>query len=230
MIDIVILSKAVTDFHKALTQQTIDTIINTKQTPVNIIVIEGIEGISYDNATTLTDTSTFNYNAFMNKGAAMGNGEIICFANNDLEFKQGWDVAIIEGMEKNHLDSASAYCEFTHKQQRWSATGIVRIGWQVRGEFTGWCFFLKRNVWEAIGGLDEDFSFWCADDATVEQLQKGGYKHGLITGAKINHISGGQHTLKTLPKAEQEVNTFCQVVKFNRKYDRNVWGMGKGNE
>lgn len=230
MIDIVILSKAVTPVHQLLTQATIDSIQSTKQIDgVKIFVIEGNKEAEYTRADVVAyNTDKFNYNKFMNDGARMGENPLICFANNDLEFKSGWDVNIITAMEKNNLHSASAYCQFTHKQQRWSATGVVRIGWQVRGEFTGWCFFMKRSVWEAIGGLDEDFGFWCADDATVEQLQRGGYKHGLVTGATINHISGGQHTLKTLTRDEKEEATFCQVVKFNKKYDRNVWGMGKG--
>lgn len=229
MIDVIILSKAVTAVHQAFTQSTIDTINGTKQTPVNITVIEGMDGVGYIGADSLMYIEKpFNYNHFMNLGAKGKDGDVVCFANNDLEFKTGWDVAILEAMEKHNLDSCSAYCQYTHKLQRWSSTGIVRIGWGVRGEFTGWCFFMKRKVWEAIGGLDEDFEFWCADDATVEQLQRGGYKHGLATGAIINHVSGGQHTLNTLTRDEKEQATFCQIVKFNRKYDRNVWGMGKG--
>lgn len=229
MLDVIILSHAKTGYHQMLTNSGIDTLLASEKAGMfNVIVIEGNKDVTYDNVKTVHLDEPFNYNKFMNYGAKMGQGKYIAFCNNDLEYKEGWATKILESMEANNLDSASPFCEIVHrKMSRLSPTGVTRIGYGIRMEFAGWCFVMRRTAWELIGGLDEDFPFWCADNATVEQLMAANLKHGLVTGSFVNHIGGGEHTLKTLDPAEREQKTFVLIKKFNQKYDRNVWGLGK---
>lgn len=227
MLDVIILSNAKTEYLKTLTAQALSTLKNSG-TLCNVFIHEQNEAINYDGATRFHVSEPFNYNRFMNEGAMLGKSKYIAFCNNDLEFETDWAYKLIYAMERDNLDSASPYCRNVHGiQTRLSPTGVVRLGWTVRLEFAGWCFVMKRSSWEKIGGLDEDFSFWCADNATVEQLKAAGMKHGLVTNSIVNHVASGENTLKDVDPATKEQLTFVQIKKFNNKYDKNVWGMGK---
>lgn len=227
MIDVCILSDAKTDYHKTITSNCIDTLLKSERDGMfNIYLNESNDSFrQYIGNNVYNINEPFNYNRFMNLLAKEGTSPYIAFCNNDLTFEPEWATRILDAMNTLKLDSASPYCKITHHMQRISPTGLVRLGWNVRLEFTGWCFVIRREAWEKIGGLDEDFSFWCADNATVEQLKAAGMKHGLVTNSFVTHI-GGQ-TLATVDNATKEQITFVQVKKFNNKYDQNVWGMGK---
>lgn len=227
MIDIIILSHAKSEYHKIITQQCIDSLQNTG-IEHKIYIHEQNKQVIYPNCNHFFLDEPFNYNKFMNIGASLGASDYITFCNNDLEFEKDWAVKIIEGMQKNNLDSASPFCRNVHGvQSRLTPTGVIRHGWTVRLEFAGWCFVMKRKSWEKIGGLDEDFSFWCADNAVVEQLKYNNMQHALVTNSIVNHIGGGENTLKYLSPEEKEQLTFVQIKKFNKKYNKNVWGMGQ---
>jgi len=226
-LDIAILSDSKTEYHYTLTKEAIKSLFDSVvDITINVFVAEKQPGVSFEGCTMVRQDSIgseFNYNKFMNYLASLGTGEYIAFCNNDLIFEHGWGEKIIEGMEKEGLQSASPFCRTTHGLNRMHPTGAIRKGFTVRLEFAGWCFVMKRDAYKAMGGLDEDFGFWCADNSVVEQLKANGYTHGLVTNSVVNHI-GGQ-TLNTISPIEKEQMTFVQVKKFNKKYHQNVWGM-----
>jgi GT2 family glycosyltransferase len=227
MVDVVILSYAKTPYHELLTKQCLSTL---KKCGVKYNVFLHEQNITplYEGCNQFYVNEPFNYNKLMNTGARMGSSEYIAFCNNDLEFENDSLKILIEGMQRENLDSASPFCRLVHGvESRLTPTGVIRLGWNVRLEFAGWCFVMKRSSFEKMGGLDEDFSFWCADNATVEQLKGNRMRHGLVTNAIVNHISSGENTLKEMSHSEKEEMTFNQICKFNKKFDKNLWGMGK---
>ncbi|GMA26182.1 hypothetical protein GCM10025864_39410 [Luteimicrobium album] len=91
LVDIVFLSKAADDDLRAMTQNAIDSAIDgAGEIPVNVIVVEQVEGVRYKSATTIYATEPFSYNAFANRGARCGTAPWVMVANNDLEFTDGW--------------------------------------------------------------------------------------------------------------------------------------------
>lgn len=228
-LDLIIISDAKTPELREVTQRCIDTAWNHSggyMDDVTIIVIEGNPDVVYEKAFTYYQSGDFNYNRFLNYGASLGHSKYIAFCNNDLLFSQDWNIDITEAMSLNNLDSVSPYSVISHYIHK---TGIlphsgIHYGHEVKRHFEGWCFVWRRLLWEEIK-LDERISFWCSDDATVEQLKAAGKTHALLSDVWVEHVHNGGHTLNTMPN-RQEL-TIGQAKIFNRLYDKNIENAGK---
>lgn len=215
ILDLVILSNAKDSNFKKMTDNAIKTALDTsKEYKINIIVMEQQDGINYENATTIHYDGEFNYNAVANLGISDGTSPYVMVANNDLIFKDNW----LFNLLKTNYPVVSPKCPNDGRQKE---IKINTTGYEVAKNFSGWCFMVKRNVWEEIGGLDEDFPFWCADNATVKQLKAQGYIPMLVVDALVEHL--GSQTLKTLDVKIKKEFTNDQIEKYNKKYDDNIF-------
>ena len=206
--DIIIISNAKEERFRSMTQNAIDSAIETtKNHNVRIIVVEQ-QNIDY-NVETIHYDFEFNYNKVANLGANKGTNKYITISNNDVIFKKGW----IEALLKANLPLMSPVCPLNPRQK--DLKHDVE-GNDIALHFSGWCFTISREIFNKINGLDEDFGFWYADDATVKQLNKIGIIPTLIVDSKVEHL--GSQTLKTLSNDEQYEKTQGQSRKFKRKY------------
>lgn len=205
-VDVVVLSKASTERHREMTQRTIDTCrAGAGGHTVNITVIEQVEGTKYTGATVVYDPSPFQFNKFANNGIRLGSAPWVMLANNDLEFMPGWLQPLLDAKHPvvspiNPID----------RRQR----GILRntVG-DINGRhFSGWCFMMTRELWERIGGFDEDFIFWCCDDAVIEQLRALNIAPMLVPRSRVKHAAS-----QTLREDDGSM-TWAQVWKFEQKY------------
>lgn len=209
-VDVVILSAVKT---RNLTLQSIETLKNSEvDIDFNVIVIEESDHY-YDGVNNLKVDEPFNYNRYMNLGAKTSNADYIVFANNDLIFHKGWFTELL----KYDFDCMSPRSMRDFRQ--WSYTEPVITGFHVGNIFSGWCFVLKRSIWEKIGGLDEDFKFWYADNATIEQLRAISVVPNLITNSYVEHV--GSQTLIQEELHIQRHLTGEQSKIFYEKYGRN---------
>lgn len=176
--DVVILSNAKTQVLKEMTQRTIHTLLYSEKSGIfNIIVMEQAN-VSYPRTQTIHVPGEFNYNRFANLGVLKGRAPYICIANNDLIFMRGWFSELLQYKllvmsPKNPGDKRQANIR------------VTECGYEVGRHFSGWCFVMRRSVWEQIGGLDEDFPFWCADNvgsytsvADLKQCRVHEVRHG----------------------------------------------------
>ena len=215
ILDLVILSNAKDNKFKVMTENAIKSALETsKEYKINIIVMEQQDSVNYENTVTMHYDGEFNYNAVANLGISESNSPYIMVANNDLIFKDNW---LFNLLKTNH-QVVSPKCPRDLRQKEFI---INTTGFEVGKHFSGWCFMIKRNVWEEIGGLDEDFPFWCADNATVKQLQSKGYIPMLVVDSLVEHL--GSQTLKTLQQKEKIEMTHDQVKKYNLKYKDNLF-------
>lgn len=208
IVDVVMLSNSDTLELQMMTQNAINTCIaGANSLPVNVIVIEGQEGVEYDNALTVEAVGEFAYNKYMNRGARYGKAEWILFANNDLVFTDGWLHQLLAA--NNSVVSPKNPGDFRQTDLTRNQSGSVN-----GRHFSGWCFMMKRELWLEIGGLDEDFKFWCSDDAVVEQIIKQSVYPMLVTNSIVQHLRS-----KTLDRiGESDGYTWAEVKKFNEKY------------
>lgn len=207
--DLVMMSKADTVDLYRMTQYAIDTAREgAKDHDLTVTVFEQNEQApEYDDATTHYRPGDFNYNRFANWGANMGTAPRIVVANNDLIFTPGWLGALI----------AADYpivspIDPTYPRQQ----GITQNekGWLTGKHLSGWCFMITRSLWADIGGLDETYGFWCADDALIEQLRARSLPPMIVPSAQVHHLMSV--TLSSRSKDEQDDLTWRWVHKFNQ--------------
>lgn len=217
MCDVVILSNAKTKALEAMTQQTINTLrLSERPGKFNIIVIEQTTA-TYPRTQTIHMPGEFNYNRFANIGVSKGYAPIVCIANNDLIFTRGWFTEMCKVASKVMSPKNPG-------DKRQLDIRVPEGGYEAGRHFSGWCFVMDRRTWQQIGGFDEDFPFWCADNATIEQLKAIHIAPVLVPNSQVRHLAS--ETLKTLPKPEQNELTTAQVRKFNRKYNQNLFNLG----
>lgn len=230
MIDVVIVSDAKGKELQQLTEQTIHTAQGDERHEVAVYVVEkqNVAYSAYKGATTLHYSFDFNYNKCLNYGAAHGTGEYIMFCNNDLIFEPGW-TQLVDHMNKHRppLGSISPICPRTAAESHISPNAGRKLASrsanhdETRVLFAGWCFMLRRSVWEQIGRLDERRKFWTADNATLLQLKKKGVLHALDTDCIVHHLQS--QTLDTLDQATRDDYEWNEVKKYNRDYRKSVF-------
>lgn len=212
ILDLIILSNAKDAYFRGLTEQAIKTAQeNAPGYHINFIIMEQNKQVFYKKPLqTVYYNFEFNYNQLANEGAKIGTAPYIMVANNDLIFKPDWLYKLLETNEP----VVSPKCPIDPRQSsiRANAKGLELIK-----NFSGWCFMVKRTVWEHIGGFDEDFGFWFADNAVLRQLEAKGYQSMLVVDSHVEHL--GSQTIKTLPEHERKEKTVGQAPKYNKKYD-----------
>jgi GT2 family glycosyltransferase len=221
-IDIVILSYAKTDDLKEITIRCLDSLLNSEnpaQIAFNILIIESNKTLSpyqYPNTTTIYPETSFGYHKYMNIGIAATGNPYICLCNNDLIFHTNWAINILKAMKNDPLLlSATPYCPNFHKSEGFDENGPSLEGYF--GVLIGWCIFVKREIFDIIGPLDEKLIFWYCDADYCKTLIKYGVKNCLIPASKVTHL--GSESLKTLDSKENQRLT--QMPRFYYSYKWN---------
>lgn len=212
IVDVVMMSNADTKALQQMTQRAITSCIaGANSLPVNIIVLEQQPDITYINAATIYAPGEFNYNAFANRGAKYGNADWIMIANNDLLFQDGWLHQLL--IANYPIVSPKSPPDIRQAHITENTTGYNNAE-----HLSGWCFMIKRALWERIGGFDTDFAFWCADDSLIEQLRAIDIPPMMVPGSHVHHL--GSLTLNSRPKAQRDELMWPYIELFNRKYNQ----------
>ena len=220
-IDIIILSFAKDEKLKGLTLQTVDTLLKSEDVEkikFNVLVIESnnaLKSYQYPGATTIYPDTAFGYHKYMNIGIRATSSEYICLCNNDLIFHKGWASAILNAMDYDPaLLSASPYCTNYHKKEGYDENGPPLEGYA--GLLGGWCIFVKREIFDIIGPLDEKLVFWYCDADYCKTLEKFGVKNCLIPLSKVTHL--GSESLKTVDDAAYQKLTQVPRAYYSYKW------------
>lgn len=213
VVDVIILSKAMDRMGQRMTQSAVDSCYyGTNGLPINITVIEGGMSYRYDKANTLFKRDKFNYNRFANEGASLGKAEWIMVANNDLTFHDGW---------LHELLAADHPIVSPHEPNDPRQKDILgnEEGDTCGTHLSGWCFMIKRSLWEQIGKFDEDVTFWCSDDVVIEQVKAVGILPMVVKDSIVDH--NVSMTLRREPSKQQADLKWSNVYIFNKKYHKN---------
>ena len=224
-IDIVILSYAKDEKLKKVTEYCINTLLKSETNfHFDIVVVESMPGIVYNapvKTLHLINEPVFNYNRFANAGIDFGHNENIVFCNNDLEFKRGWATELF----KYDYDSMSPISLTSGSQAKFRQSKQPIFGYDIAQHISGWCIATKRSIWKAIGGLNEDYTFWFSDNIYAEQLKQHKLDHFLVPTSVVNHLDGGSNTLNTVDRVLKEDMTYNQARKYNKKYGTNHFNL-----
>src|SRR5690606_16364957 len=216
IVDVVILSKASNAQLKAMTQKAINTCISgANQLPVNVIVIEQMPHVQYDNAQTVFHhTEVFNYNDNMNLGARQGKAKHILFCNSDLLFHHGW----LHELLSVGYDLVSPKCP---RDPRQTDIKNNEIGTKCGRHLSGWCFMMTRDLWTKINGLPNIVSYWFSDNATIKECERVGVKPMLVPSALVTHL--GSVTFKQDKDIDKDDATWGQCKIYNEYYKDNLF-------
>lgn len=205
LVDIIILSKASSDKAFDMTQRAVNSISDNR---VNITVLEQTDR-TYENCTTIKMESDFNYNRFGNYGARLGTSEWIMLANNDLVFHPHW----LDPLLQANKPVVSPKDPLNRKQRGFTGN---EEGDTTSRHFSGWCFMIKRTLWEEIGGFDEDVWWWCSDDAVIQQVKAKGILPTVVPQSQVTHL--GSQTLNTTDPRTREQLTWESLDTYIKKY------------
>lgn len=236
-IDVVIISYARDDELKRVTMDGIESLISSEnEIQFNIFVVESNNLINYNHYPhTFTmhpafylSGNEFNYNRFLNTGARMGTSPYVFLANNDLLYEKGWAGEILKHMDSNpQVMSASPFCPETQDINYWNHS-LLHEGYNIRREFAGWAFMIKREALEKMGYIDEGVEFWYSDNLTMDQYKYHGVKHFLITKSVVHHHdknlgTTGMLALDDKEKTKFTVGQYEKYIEARKKYVNVVW-------
>jgi len=221
-IDVIILSYAKNEELRAVTNQGIESLLaseDPREIEFNILVIESNKNqppYQYPNTTTIYPDTAFGYNKYMNIGIKGSHNPYVCLCNNDLIFHKGWASAILKAMDNDPLLlSASPYCPIFHKSRGFDENGPVLEGYF--GVLGGWCIFVKREVFNIIGPLDEQLIFWYCDADYCKTLEKYGVRNCLVPASKVTH--SGSESLSTVDDKEYQKLTQVPRIYYSYKWN-----------
>jgi len=220
-IDIIILSYGKNTALQQMTRDGIASLLASEDPQTikfNVLVIESersLEPYQYPDTVTLYPKTSFGYNKFMNMGVKATHNPYVCLCNNDLIFHKNWASEILKEMDKDPtLLSASTYDDNFHQDE-----GLPKFQPPLEGYMdvlSPWCIFLKREIFDIIGPLDERLIFWYFDDDYCQTIIKHNVKNCLISSSFVTHL--GSVSLKTVDKTENK-----KLTKFPEFYYRYKW-------
>lgn len=198
-VDVVIISWAKNDELKKVTKNGLDTLFDSASGDVafHAYVVESNPDVNYDEynqykwmhtcRTIHPEDKTFGYHKYLNIGVKEGESEYVVLCNSDLTYEKDWASNIIKEMEKDpSILSASPWCPQTQGNNI-NVKDKVFKGYRVRGELAGWCIFQQRSIYDLIGKLDEDITFWYSDNIYADELESKNIKHCLVCNSVVNH-------------------------------------------
>lgn len=218
-IDVIILSYACTNELKQITIDCVKSLYvseDPSKITFNTIVIESHENLKdyqYPFSKTIYPEQPFGYHAYMNLGIGMTNAPYICLCNNDLIFHPNWASEIVEAMNQiPDLMSASPICSILHPNHGFDLYSGIKQGYRIGLEIAGWCLFMRRELFQVIGKLDENFIFSSADYDYANTLGVLNIKHALITSSIVDHLYNT--TVNTQSKERQKELNLIEYYYF----------------
>jgi len=226
-IDIIILSYAKTDELRQTTLNCVESLLqseNPEDIIFEVLIIESnkqMEPYQYPGTKTIYPNTAFGYNKFMNIGIRATSNPFVGLCNNDLIFHHGWASEILKAFEKHpEIDSANPRCpNFGYDVKIINGDNVIRRdqSMDINGVLTGWCIFVKRSIFKKIGLLDEQFTFWYADNDYDKTLRKHHVQHALVKSSLVTHLACLSYDL--LADKKDELTTGQRAV-FEKKWHR----------
>ena len=235
--DIIILTKTADDKYYDMTYDCIQSIrYSEPDMNFNIILMESNKDSEYvyDNADkVITPNCEFNYNKFINIGMKECESEWRVISNNDVIYHDKW-LQVIKSVHatNSHIKSFSPWTEHWHGPRIGKNVQPLRVGYTAGLEVAGWCIIARKEVFDTIGPLDEQFEFWYQDNDYAMTLHSHGILHALVSLCRVTHlIDAGSSNGKSFDLLENpDEKTLGQKKKFDNKWLNYITKIKENNE
>lgn len=186
--------------------------------------------LKYDNIKVINNAQNLGYAKGNNQGLKAANGEYLFLLNNDVLLTPSWLENMITILDNNPeigiLSCMTNYCgnpkQLVPQKEKLTPQNYIdkypqllkknkNIEFVEKVIFFTWA--MKRNTFEKIGFLDEDFGLaWFEDDDYTVRVLSSGLKAGIAQNTFIYH--NYSQTSKNLMDTEEGKN----LVKKNQEY------------
>lgn len=205
IVDTIILSNTVSEEHFKLLSDTVSSLHNSEEKiKFNVIVVESNkkihehlkERIKQINCEFVIPKQKFNYNLFFNIGLRRCKSEYVLFSNSDVIYSKNWFSEIRNQFIKD--PELSCACPTDRRWHRHDVSIFpdnqdAYYGYRTSYEFTGWCFVVKRQIFDIIGSFDERFEFYYQDNDFINVLEQYNLKNALVIKSEIHHLLSKSH-------------------------------------
>lgn len=197
---------------------------------------------THNNIRVINNSSAFNYSRINNDGASLANGDLLLFLNNDIEIiSADWleelvrwallpDIGIVgakllfpnqsiqhAGVVMGMLGHAAhVYAERVPSKEKFfvSSDAVRNVS-----AVTGACMLIKREVFNEVGGFDEDFLIAFSDIELALRVLKKGYRIVYNPAAELIHYESKTRT-KHIPENDIKLGAelFYEYIKQGDPY------------
>ena len=180
-------------------------------------------------------SENLGYGRAANLALRGGSGELVCVSNADVAAEPG-ALAALAGVARREAQAGMVGPVFSGDTDRYHAalptttTMLARIfagsfGERPQsspaagtvaevGQPSGACFVVAREVWEAMGGLDEGFFLWYEDVDLAKRLHDAGYRNLIAGAARVGHA--GAEAFVQIDRREQQAIRLRSVERYIR--------------
>lgn len=152
----------------------------------------------------LVESPVNNYAGANNLGIAATQSDYVVCLNTDTRVAPGWLAALVDALEADS-DVAAAGSLVVFEDGRVNSAGIELIegyAWRDRGfegrvedhsvacdayGLTGCSVLYRREVWEQLGGLDEDFHMYYEDVDLSLRARAAGHRLRFVPTSRVEH-------------------------------------------
>lgn len=187
--------------------------------------------------TVIRDNRPFNYSALNNKAVTLAKGEVIAFLNNDIEvIHANWLDEMVSHVCHKEVGAVGAKLYYPndtvqhagvitgikgvaghgHKYLPRTATGYCGrlLLVQNLSAVTAACLLVRKDVFEAVGGFDEDnLSIAFNDVDLCLRIQKQGWKNVWTPYAELYHHESASRGYEDTPEKQARFNQEVSYMK-----------------
>jgi len=174
------------------------------------------ENYPFINIEILIPVEKFHFNKFLNIGIRHTKNRFIALCNNDLVFAPKWFTAIhrVSLLNSNILSFCPVNPGYNEPNDK-PKSGYI-LGHTMRKEIVGNCILVKREVFDVIGLLDENFEYYLQDDDYGMCLRQFSIQHALVTDCLVHHIFS--QSSKDFPEFHFDVRIEKDRQVFHKKW------------
>ncbi len=224
--------------HLDVTRPCLESLFRATRVPVRLFIVDNgstpevrafLQGVTPQGAVKevqlLQNETNEGFSRGMNRGLQASTAPFVCLLNNDLRFTSGWLEEMLEvarthpsvGVITPRNDEIGAGSPTDASLEAYAETLRPR-----RGQFTevgmciGFCFLIKREVLDRIGGLTEEVDrIFFEDEDFSMRAQQAGFQCVVASAAYVFHAE--HQTVSKLPEREA-------LFEKNRRWCHTRWG------
>jgi O-antigen biosynthesis protein len=178
----------------------------------------------------------FNYSRLNNDGVRQATGSLLLFLNNDTEvITPNWIEAMVEQAQRSSIGAVGAFLLYPddtvqhagvvlglgalagHVFTRFPATATGYFGQLLTvnnySAVTAACLMCRREIFEAVGGFNEDLAVALNDIDLCLKMAEKGYRNVFTPNAKLYHYESKSRGHENSPEKQARFLKECEYMK-----------------